>query len=340
MIVDLLPTEDQQLIADSVEGFLRDALPVDRLREVTAFGAGHERKLWLDLAGLGLFGLGVAAENCGVGYDAPEETTVCRLFGRYLVSPSVIATMAAAHLATQAGDADLVSALCSGEKRAAFANLRTAADTDDLDIQLIDAEGADLLLLLDGENASLFPSSAARDVTAIDAIDLTIDLRRAIVSRGDVLHTLAGTNLPLRVSILISSYLGGISEAARDMAVDYAKVREQFGQPIGAFQAIKHLCAEMALRSEAAISQTFFATLHLVSNTPEAAYEAACARILAGRAAVENGRNNIQVHGAMGFTQEASAHHFLKRSFVLSAISSTRRQEAATIATFDSRGLE
>jgi alkylation response protein AidB-like acyl-CoA dehydrogenase len=62
MIVDLLPTEDQQLVADSIEAFLRDALPVDRLREDSGFGAGPERAAWADLAGLGLFGLGLSAD--------------------------------------------------------------------------------------------------------------------------------------------------------------------------------------------------------------------------------------------------------------------------------------
>src|SRR5262245_8107719 len=63
MIVDLLPTEDQQLVSDSVESFLRDALPVDRLREDTGFGGAPERGLWADLAGLGLFGLGLSEDQ-------------------------------------------------------------------------------------------------------------------------------------------------------------------------------------------------------------------------------------------------------------------------------------
>jgi alkylation response protein AidB-like acyl-CoA dehydrogenase len=331
MIVDLLPTEDQQLVADSIEAFLRDALPVDRLREDSGAGAGPERAAWADLAGLGLFGLGLSADEGGVGYGAPEETTVARLFGRYLVSPSVIATMAAVHLAAQAGDAALVAALSSGEKRAAFANLRAPTDGEDLDVQLIDAEGADLLLLLEGERASLFPADAVRDATEIEAIDQTVSLKRAGLSRGAAVAAVDGPALPQRVSILISAYLGGASEAARDMAVEYAKVREQFGQPIGAFQAVKHMCAEMALRTEAAITQAFYATLAFASGAPETAYEVACARTLAGRAGVENGKANIQVHGAMGFTQEANAHHYLKRSFVLSAINSTRRNEQYAI---------
>jgi len=327
MIVDLLPTEDQQLVSDSVESFLRDALPVDRLREDTGFGAAPERAIWGELAGLGLFGLGLSAEQGGVGYGAPEEITVARLFGRNLTSPSVIATMAAVHVAAEAGDGDLVAALAAGEKRAAFANLRTPGASGPWDVQLIDAEGADLLLLLEADQAHLIPAAAARDVTEAEAIDQTVQLQRASIDRGAAIATAAGEAIPQRVSLMASAYLAGASEAARDMAVEYAKVREQFGQPIGAFQAVKHMCAEMALRSEAALTQAFYATLVFTTGSPDTGYEVACARSLADRAAVENGKANVQIHGGMGFTQEANAHHYLKRAFVLSALNSTRRGE-------------
>jgi alkylation response protein AidB-like acyl-CoA dehydrogenase len=327
MIVNLLPTEDQKMVSDSVESFLRDALPVDRLREDSGFGAGPERAAWADLAGLGLFGLGLPEDQGGVGYGAPEEVTVTRLMGRNLVSPTVIATMAAAHVAAEAGDAALVAALAGGETRAAFANVRTPGDGATWQVQLIDAEGADLLLVLEADSASLVPTSAARDITEVEAIDQTVSLRRADLDRSAATTTAAGEAIPQRVSLMISAYLAGASEAARDMAVEYAKVREQFGQPIGAFQAVKHMCAEMALRSEAAHTQAFYATLVFTTGAAETGYEAACARSLAGRAAVENGKANVQIHGGMGFTQEANAHHYLKRAFVLSALNSTRRGE-------------
>jgi alkylation response protein AidB-like acyl-CoA dehydrogenase len=327
MIVDLLPTEDQQLVSDSVESFLRDALPVDRLRDDAGFGGGPERALWAELSGLGLFGLGLAEDRGGVGYGAPEEITVARLFGRNLVSPIVIATMAAVHVAAETGDAALVAALVSGEQRAAFANVRTPSQDGAWDVQLIDAEGADLLLVLEADRAYLVPAAAVRDVSEVEAIDQTVSLRRAALDRGAAVTVAAGEAIPQRVSLMISAYLAGASEAARDMAVEYAKVREQFGQPIGAFQAVKHMCAEMALRSEAAHTQAFYATLVFTTGSADAGFEAACARTLAGRAAVENAKANVQVHGGMGFTQEANAHHYLKRAFVLSAINSTRRGE-------------
>ena len=327
MIVDLLPTEDQQMVSDSVESFLRDALPVDRLREDSGFGGAPERAAWADLAGLGLFGLGLSEDQGGVGYGAAEEVTIARLMGRNLVSPTVLATMAAAHVAAEAGDGDLVAAIAAGERRVAFANLRGPADGGPLDLQLIDAENADLLLLVEADGALIFPASRMRDVTEVEAIDQTVSLKRAVADRGSACAMVSGDSVSHRVSLMISAYLAGASEAARDMAVEYAKVREQFGQPIGAFQAVKHMCAEMALRSEAAHTQAFYATLIFSTGAAETGYEVACARTLAGRAAVENGKANVQIHGGMGFTQEADAHHYLKRAFVLAAINSTRRGE-------------
>jgi len=327
MIVDLLPTEDQQMVSDSVESFLRDALPVDRLREDSGFGGAPERAAWADLAGLGLFGLGLAEDQGGVGYGAAEEVTIARLMGRNLVSPTVLATMAGAHVAAEAGDGGLVTAIAAGERRVAFANLRSPANSGPLDLQLIDADEADLLLLVEATGALLFPASRMRDIAGIEAIDQTVSLKRAAADRGSACAMVSGEAVPHRVSLMISAYLAGASEAARDMAVEYAKAREQFGQPIGAFQAVKHMCAEMALRSEAAHTQAFYATLVFSTGAAETGYEVACARTLAGRAAVENGKANVQIHGGMGFTQEANAHHYLKRAFVLSAINSTRRGE-------------
>jgi alkylation response protein AidB-like acyl-CoA dehydrogenase len=109
----------------------------------------------------------------------------------------------------------------------------------------------------------------------------------------------------------------GVAEGARNMAVDYAKVREQFGKPIGSFQAIKHLCADMAIRSEAALCQASFAALVIDQDHRDADYHATSAKLVATDAALRNAADNIQIHGAFGFTAEANAHHFLKRAHVI-----------------------
>lgn len=320
MIVDLFPTEDQQAIGDSVANVVAKRFPVARLHDEAAFGGAAEIAAWSDLAGLGLFGLGLAEADGGVGYTIAEEVTVARELGRGLVSPVVLATMLAVHVA----DGPVRAALVDGTARAAFANTVSGVH-----VQLLDAAEADFALSWTDTGAALYRIKAC-DV-AIAAIDETISLRRAVLEPEAAVASVAGAALARRAGLLLAAYLAGGAEATLAMAVDYAKIREQFGQPIGAFQAIKHYCAEMARRAEAAVSQTFFATVDASVREDDDLFEMACARLIAGDAAVENGRFNVQIHGGMGFTYEADAHLFLKRALLVSAINSGPRQEQVRI---------
>jgi alkylation response protein AidB-like acyl-CoA dehydrogenase len=126
--------------------------------------------------------------------------------------------------------------------------------------------------------------------------------------------------------------LAGVAEAARDMAVSYAATRVQFGQLIGAFQAVKHACADMAMRAEAAAAQTFYAALLVTAGNADTASDVASARLIAGKAALDNAKANIQVHGGMGFTQECDAHLYLKRAQLFSALNGSRARQLAQLA--------
>ena len=122
------------------------------------------------------------------------------------------------------------------------------------------------------------------------------------------------------VDSLADAMLAGMAQASCDLAVSYAKVREQFGQPIGAFQAIKHMCADMALRTTAAEAQVKMAAVFADAHTPGGDRQLDAAALIALKAARENAADAIQVHGGIGFTAECDAHFFLKRAYVLSAL--------------------
>ena len=327
MIVDLLATDEQTAIRDSVAGLSARLFAVARLHDTAAFGAGAEIAAWQELADLGLFGLGLSEAEGGVGYGIPEEVTVARELGRFLVSPSVLATMLAVH----AAPAPLRAALCAGEKRAAFANPLAPVDFDggSAHVQLLDARGASVAVLWNDHRFALYGISDHG--IAVEAIDETISLSRAHLDLASPAGVALGATLPRHAGLLLAAYLAGIAEATLAMAVDYAKIRVQFGRPIGEFQAIKHYCAEMSRRGEAALSQTFYAAIESTVRKDEDLFEMACARLLAGDAAVENGRFNVQIHGGMGFTYEADAHLFLKRALLVSAINSGVRQEQIRI---------
>jgi alkylation response protein AidB-like acyl-CoA dehydrogenase len=314
MIIDLTPSDDQRMIEDGVRGFLQDRLPVERLRDVQNHGGAAERSLWGELSGLGLFGLGSAEQDGGLGLGLAEEALVARALGHALASPIMLAQLAAPHFATGAG---LRAALISGAAKAAFAN-----DLGDGVAHLIDGDGADQILLLSPQGAMLLPRSAVGEAQSVAGIDETVAFARVSLP-SDLPARFPATD---RTSLLISAYLTGIAQATTSTAVDYAKTREQFGQPIGAFQAIKHLCADMASRAAAAEAQCFY-TAVAFGNGLDDASEVAAARMLAARAAIENAKANIHIHGAMGFTADCDAHLFLKRAHLMALLGSNRATE-------------
>ena len=313
MIIDLHPTEDQQLIADSIGGFLADTLPVSRLRDSASHGAQAETALWSDLAGLGLFGMGLSEDDGGAGYGLPEEVIAARELGRVLASPAVLAQMAAARLA----DGDVRAALVAGTERAAFATTAPGGQ-----VLMFDGADADHVVLL-GRGAKLVPVSAF-DWSPAAGMDDTVDVQRAAILVDD--HDDRDANAD-RISLLLAAALAGMAHAATALAVDYASQREQFGQPIGSFQAIKHSLADMRVRADAADAQTCVAAVMFGEGHSDDRREIAAARWLAGDAAITNAKAGIQVHGGMGFTAECDAHLFLKRAHLFAALGSSARSE-------------
>ncbi len=316
MIVDLNLSEDQAMIADSIGGLLRDRLPVSRFGDENARGGAAERALWSDLAELGLFGLGVAEDDGGVGLGAAEEVLAAQALGEHLASPALLAQIAAAHLADDSG---LRQALVRGTTRATL-----AVGIGGGEAQAFDAEGAAHLVLFGPAGARLIAMPAGTPGASIDE-----SLSASTVPADDAARQ--RTPADDRISLLLAAYLTGIARAAEAMAVAYARVREQFGQPIGAFQAIKHQCADMEVRAAAAEAQVRYAATLFGSGGANDAAEVAAARLLATRAALDNARGNIQIHGGMGFTAECDAHLFLKRAHVIAALDSSRAAEQARL---------
>ncbi len=117
--------------------------------------------------------------------------------------------------------------------------------------------------------------------------------------------------------MLTCAQLLGVATAARDLAVDYATTREQFGRPIGSFQAIKHRAADMAIRVEMTSAQLDMAAIAVRDAAPDAGFQVAALARLAPRAALENARAGIQIHGGIGFSAEADAQLYVKQAHLL-----------------------
>jgi alkylation response protein AidB-like acyl-CoA dehydrogenase len=135
----------------------------------------------------------------------------------------------------------------------------------------------------------------------------------------------------LRALVLASAVQVGLAEGARDLAVEHAKNRVQFGKPIGVNQAIKHACVDMAVAADAAWQQTLFAAISLCSGRADARFQVLAAKAVAGRAAIDSAEAAIQVHGGMGYTYEHDVHLYLRRAHVLEQCFGSPRDHLADL---------
>ncbi|HWA64917.1 MAG TPA: acyl-CoA dehydrogenase family protein [Mycobacteriales bacterium] len=310
--MDLLLSDDQRSIVASVAEMLDDLMPLAAVRKVLDGDQAPLDALWRAAADAGWFGLGLAEEYGGAGFDLVDEALLFKELGRRVVPGPFLATVLAARAAAIGGSVDLAAALLSGERRAGLAIGR------DAEVRLVGACDVDYLLHVDAHEVALFPAAAAEERAPVAGLDeLTPRETARLTGAASVSVTGAVDPVASRGAVLVSAMLSGIADAARDLSVGYAKTREQFGAPIGSFQAVKHRCADLAVAAALADSQLTFAALSVTESAPDAAYQVAAARVVAERAALGNIREAIQIYGGIGVTWECDAHLYLKRVHAL-----------------------
>lgn len=328
-MVDLLVSSEQQQIIDSVVDFLSVELPLARLRP-----DGNNRSdsaLWPTMGELGWFMTSLTEAQGGLGLSAVEEALLFRQLGRHLLTPNVLASAIGARVAAAAGVDELAAAIASGQQPVALGNavgrVSIGARISGR-FHLFDAAGMPLLLLTDGVGNAALVATASLSLlprpSAVDAMSLHEARLDAVAPLA-----LAGPDLGAHVTLrlLAASMLAGVCEQTRDLATDYAKLRVQFGQPIGAFQAIKHKCADLALRADAVGHLVNFASIRVANRAEDAVFQATAAKLLGAQYALINAKETIQIHGGIGFTTECDAHHFLKRAHVYDLIGGGYRQQ-------------
>lgn len=293
-----LPNSDHVALARSLGASLGSLLPLSRLKE------SHEEsaETWAALGDLGVLAVSVPEGLGGGGLGVTEEALIVMELGRRVVAPSVLATIGAAHLGS-------VNRRLPAEGTRRVAAAYACGDR----VVFVEDSGANLLLVRNESGAGLFaiPQSARMIDEGLWSIRL-LEAPRL----GEPLAE-AGPAEALRLRLIEAAALAGLARAALDMAVDYAKVREQFGRPIGSFQAVKHHCANMAIASRSATDQVTFAAIAVDDGRDDAALQVESAFFVAGSAAIENSSKNIQVHGGIGFSEEADPHRLLKRARLL-----------------------
>ena len=251
--------------------------------------------------------------DAAAGFGLVEEALIHVMFGRHLISSGALATAMAVRLAAKLGRKDLAERAAAG-----VLSICASVPLDD-SVLLLDAEGAGLAVVFGERQVTLIEVDGQSGEPA-DGLGHGTPLTRLRSNAYGTLVQSDDETLLAERDLLVSAQLLGIAEATRDLAVSYAQVRQQFGRPIGTFQAIKHHCANMAIAAEMLSSQHDMAAIAARDGRADAAFQIAALRLLAPKAALGNARTCIQLHGGIGFSAETDAHRFLKQAHLLSRL--------------------
>ena len=287
MNFDLGP--DELALRDGIRELCVRRFPIERVRE------GFDRAGWRDLGAAGVFSLRLPESEGGVGLGMTEAVIVFQELGRSLVPGPLVASNLAA---------GLIEGAEAGEKVVTF--------SDGSGLVEFGAQCDAVLILGDGVS-SLDGAVYGEDVVPLDP--LTPVRRTAAITGGAV--DASPATLRRDGTVLTAALASGIASRTVELAVAYATEREQFGRPIGSFQAVKHLCADMLVRAEVARAAVDAAGVLIDEETSDPTVAVATAKLLASEAALANAKSCIQVYGGMGFTWEVDAHLYLKRAAVL-----------------------
>jgi alkylation response protein AidB-like acyl-CoA dehydrogenase len=312
--MDFELSQDEEALADGTRQLCAGRFPLDRIRaaegqHVTIDGAG-----WSELAQAGVFSLRLPEDAAGLGLPTAAAAVVFEELGRALVPGPILASHLAAGLVQGAGDGKVMV----GAVRRPGAGHGGARGRDAVVIEHLGSLGAVVVV---GEDGLAVVDPGSLDAVAVErSLDPLTPLWR--VGHLPAGERIGGPDQTARwrrdASVLGGAMLVGLAAATVDLAVTYAQEREQFGKPIGSFQAVKHLCADMLVRSEVARAAVHAASVTIDQpDVGDATRAAAGAGLLAVEAATANGKACIQVHGGMGFTWDVPAHLYLMRARVL-----------------------
>jgi acyl-CoA dehydrogenase len=338
--VEFVFSTEQRELRQLVRDFLRDVSPEPQVRRLMETDEGFDPAVWGQLAGIGLTGLAIPEQYGGAGGGPVEVGIVMEEAGAVLLCAPYLATVVlAAEALLVSGDEDArttyLPGLADGSIRATLAagprpeTLRAVADADGWQLtgevsQVIDGLTADLVLAVAAgpEGPSLFAVDGGELArTAQSTMDATRKQARLgfdrtparLVGRPGAGAEIVGEVLDRATAQVAAEQLGG-AQRVLDMAVDYAKLRVQFGRPIGSFQAIKHKCADMFLRVEGARSAAYHALWAAAQNSAGFRAAAQLAGVYCSESYFHCAEENILIHGGIGYTWEHPAQLYFKRA--------------------------
>jgi alkylation response protein AidB-like acyl-CoA dehydrogenase len=343
-------TDEQDELRRTVRSFLDSKSPESAVREQMEAESGFDAAVWSQMAEqMGLQGLHIPEEFGGSGFSYVELGIVLEEMGRSLLCAPFFSTVVlAANTLIHSGDDNAkksyLPGIASGETIATVAFTEPNGRWDDSGIEATATASGDgyaisgtKMYVLDGHTANLVIVAARTDAgiglfavdggasgltrTALSTMDQT--RKQARLEFDNTPATLIGTDgegwnvlsqvLDLVAVGLAAEQVGG-AQKVLEMAVEYAKVRVQFGRPIGSFQAIKHKCADMLLEVESAKSAAYYGMWCASEMNDELPSVASLAKAYCSEAYFHAAAENIQIHGGIGFTWEHPAHLYFKRA--------------------------
>jgi alkylation response protein AidB-like acyl-CoA dehydrogenase len=326
-------SDEQQAIKETAREMLAARCPLAKVREA-AESRTYDAALWAEIRDLGWPGIAIPEQHGGQGLGIVELAILCEELG-YACAPSPFLSNASAGLfiAHAGGDEQKerwLPGIASGAERGAAAFEPRSNDL------VADAEGASVLVLNDGDAAVLVEASDA-ELEPVSLIDATRAYARVSADGGDPLPgDVEGA--ADRSLVAIAAELTGISQRAMEMAVEYAKEREQFDRPIGAYQAVSHRCAGMLYETEEARSLTYYAAWCADAEPESLPLAASMAKARASEAAWRVTADALQVLGGIGFTWEHDLQFLLKRAKVGAELLGDPRVHRERVATLAGLG--
>jgi alkylation response protein AidB-like acyl-CoA dehydrogenase len=325
-------TRDQLLFRDS----LRDVLKRECTPALVRASWGDRNaadELWKTFAELGVVGLTAAEEHGGLGLDALDGVLLFEECGRYAAPVPLLETMAVAvPLLRDEGSAALkakwLGPIARGEARVAVG----------LDPRgyVRDADVAQILLIADGEGVTAVEAAGVH-VEAHPSVDHARRIFRVTISdtapRERFAPSTALAAASDRAALAASAELVGLAARMVELTVEYAKVRKQFGAPIGSFQAVKHHLATAHMKVELARPAVYRAAYSVAHADPDAATHVSIGKACASDAATLAARAALQCHGAIGYSFEHDLHLWMKRAWALAATHGDAAWHRARVAT-------
>ena len=316
-------SEDQILLKDSLDGLLKERAPLEVIRAITSGSVNAADKLASGLEGMGLPGLIVPEAQGGSGLNLLDACLVQESLG-YAVTPSSFLSNTVVSRALLETDSALLAGVVSGDIVFGLAAQGLVSRRDGAGIMATESGlSGDALMVLSADTATHFCLASndgqahiikAAGFEALTTIDRTRVFSKLVLSEADSLASIENTEALLASArLLIAADTLGAAQAMLDKAVAYAGERTQFGRVIGSFQAVKHLCAEMAAKLEPCRALVWHAAHALDTGDPEGVLMATLAKAHISEVGTFVAKTATEVHGGMGFTDLLGLHYWFKR---------------------------